>query len=117
MCIRDRGWADLVLVDAPCSGSGTLRRHPDLKWRLQPDDVDHYQQLQRTIVLAALRLLRPGGRLVYATCSLLADENAQQMQWLAERLGSGWQATAQRAWLPGEQGGDAFFMAAWEKPG
>ena len=114
---RYQGWADLVLVDAPCSGSGTLRRHPDLKWRLQPDDVDHYQQLQRTIVLAALRLLRPGGRLVYATCSLLADENAQQMQWLAERLGSGWQATAQRAWLPGEQGGDAFFMAAWEKPG
>ena len=114
---RYQGWADLVLVDAPCSGSGTLRRHPDLKWRLQPDDVDHYQQLQRTIVLAALRLLRPGGRLVYATCSLLADENAQQMQWLAERLGAGWQATAQRAWLPGEQGGDAFFMAAWEKPG
>ena len=112
---RYQGWADLVLVDAPCSGSGTLRRHPDLKWRLQPDDVAHYQQLQRTIILAALRLLRPGGRLVYATCSLLADENAQQMQWLAERLGSGWQATAQRAWLPGEQGGDAFFMAAWEK--
>lgn len=111
---RYQGWADLVLVDAPCSGSGTLRRHPDLKWRLQPDDVAHYQQLQRSIVLAALRLLRPGGRLVYATCSLLADENAQQMQWLAQSLGSRWTSPLQRHWLPGEEGGDAFFMAVWE---
>ena len=76
---RYQGWADLVLVDAPCSGSGTLRRHPDLKWRLQPQEVAHYRQLQRQIMVAAAFLLRPGGRLVYATCSLLADENEAQM--------------------------------------
>ena len=80
---RYQGWADLVLVDAPCSGSGTLRRHPDLKWRLQPQEVAHYRQLQRQIMAAAARLLRSGGRLVYATCSLLADENEAQMAWLA----------------------------------
>ena len=84
---RYQGWADLVLVDAPCSGSGTLRRHPDLKWRLQPQEVAHYRQLQRQIMAAAARLLRPGGRLVYATCSLLADENEAQMAWLAHRAG------------------------------
>ena len=84
---RYQGWADLVLVDAPCSGSGTLRRHPDLKWRLQPQEVAHYRQLQRQIMAAAVRLLRPGGRLVYATCSLLADENEAQMAWLAHKAG------------------------------
>lgn len=84
---RYQGWADLVLVDAPCSGSGTLRRHPDLKWRLQPQEVAHYRQLQRQIMAAAARLLRPGGRLVYATCSLLADENEAQMAWLAHKAG------------------------------
>lgn len=126
---RYQGWADLVLVDAPCSGSGTLRRHPDLKWRLQPQEVAYYRQLQRQIMAAAARLLRPGGRLVYATCSLLADENEAQMAWLAHKAGgalaAGVQATdpawpavslqpvAQRYWLPQPQGGDVFFMASW----
>ncbi len=128
---RYQGWADLVLVDAPCSGSGTLRRHPDLKWRLQPQEVAHYRQLQRQIMAAAARLLRPGGRLVYATCSLLADENEAQMAWLAQRAGgalaAGVQATdpawpavslqpvAQRYWLPQPEGGDVFFMASWTR--
>lgn len=128
---RYQGWADLVLVDAPCSGSGTLRRHPDLKWRLQPQEVAHYRQLQRQIMAAAARLLRPGGRLVYATCSLLADENEAQMAWLAHRAGgalaAGVQATdpawpavslqpvAQRYWLPQPEGGDVFFMASWTR--
>ncbi|MDO5056546.1 MAG: RsmB/NOP family class I SAM-dependent RNA methyltransferase [Lautropia sp.] len=91
---RYRQWADLVLLDAPCSGSGTLRRHPDLKWRLQPADVLHYRQLQREIIAAALKLLRPGGRLVYATCSLLAEENTAQMQWLQQQLATGCEVCA-----------------------
>ncbi len=61
---RYQGWADLVLVDAPCSGSGTLRRHPDLKWRLQPQEVEHYRQLRRQIMAAAARLLRPAAALI-----------------------------------------------------
>ena len=107
---RYQGWADLVLVDAPCSGSGTLRRHPDLKWRLQPQEVAHYRQLQRQIMAAAARLLRPGGRLVYATCSLLADENEAQMAWLALKAGgvsaaSGAAGAAERAADPIGSGG------------
>ncbi|HXH64452.1 MAG TPA: RsmB/NOP family class I SAM-dependent RNA methyltransferase, partial [Mariprofundaceae bacterium] len=62
-----------VLVDAPCSGTGTLRRNPDIKWR--PIDLDDITATQRRILERASSLVRPGGRLVYATCSLLAAEN------------------------------------------
>jgi 16S rRNA (cytosine967-C5)-methyltransferase len=72
---RMAGKADRVLVDAPCSGLGTLRRNPDLKWRQSPAAVAEMVAKQGAILEAAARLVRPGGRLVYATCSLLADEN------------------------------------------
>ena len=72
---RMAGKADRVLVDAPCSGLGTLRRNPDLKWRQTPESVRELTQKQGAILGAAARLLKPGGRLVYATCSLLPDEN------------------------------------------
>jgi 16S rRNA (cytosine967-C5)-methyltransferase len=70
---RLRGKADRVLVDAPCSGTGTLRRNPDIKWR--PLDLDALTAGQHAILEAAAVLVRPGGRLVYATCSLLREEN------------------------------------------
>jgi 16S rRNA (cytosine967-C5)-methyltransferase len=69
------GKVDRVLVDAPCSGLGTLRRNPDLKWRQSPQSVDELTAKQGAILAAAAKLLRPGGRLVYATCSILAEEN------------------------------------------
>ncbi|MDO8308364.1 MAG: SAM-dependent methyltransferase [Actinomycetota bacterium] len=72
---RLQGKADRVLVDAPCSGLGTLRRNPDLKWRQSPQSVDELTAKQAAILAAAARLLKPGGRLVYATCSILAEEN------------------------------------------
>jgi 16S rRNA (cytosine967-C5)-methyltransferase len=72
---RMRGTIDRVLVDAPCSGFGTLRRNPDLKWRQSPGGVDEIIAKQDRILRAAARLVKPGGRLVYATCSLLPDEN------------------------------------------
>ncbi len=69
------GKADRVLVDAPCSGLGTLRRSPDLKWRQTPKAVAGLAELQARILASAARLVKPGGRLVYATCSLLREEN------------------------------------------
>jgi 16S rRNA (cytosine967-C5)-methyltransferase len=72
---RLAGKIDRVLVDAPCSGLGTVRRNPDLKWRQQPEDVTRMAGEQFAILAAAARLPKPGGRLVYATCSLLAEEN------------------------------------------
>ena len=72
---RLAGKADRVLVDAPCSGLGTLRRNPDLKWRQSEESVAELTVKQASILDAAAKLVRPGGRLVYATCSLLAAEN------------------------------------------
>ena len=72
---RLAGKIDRVLVDAPCSGLGTLRRNPDLKWRQSPQSVAELTQKQLSILNSAARLLKPGGRLVYATCSLIYQEN------------------------------------------
>jgi len=72
---RLTGKIDRVLVDAPCSGLGTLRRNPDLKWRQSSKSVAELQAKQGAILASAARLLKPGGRLVYATCSLLEEEN------------------------------------------
>ena len=72
---RLAGKIDRVLVDAPCSGMGTLRRNPDVKWRQQPEDIAELTEKQAAILDGAARLVKFGGRLVYATCSLLEDEN------------------------------------------
>jgi 16S rRNA (cytosine967-C5)-methyltransferase len=73
-----------VLVDAPCSGIGTWRRNPDAKWRLAPAELAELVELQQRILASAARLVKPGGRLVYATCSLLAAENGAQVAWFLE---------------------------------
>lgn len=75
---------DLVLIDAPCTGSGTWRRHPDAKWRLAPGALSHRLEEQRTLLTQAQRFVRPGGRLVYVTCSLLRDENEDQIAGFLE---------------------------------
>nr|WP_223283243.1 hypothetical protein [Achromobacter xylosoxidans] len=77
---RLAGKAQRVLVDAPCSGIGTLRRNPDLKWRQHPEALAELGQLQERILNSAARCVAPGGRLVYATCSLLAEENEVQAE-------------------------------------
>jgi 16S rRNA (cytosine967-C5)-methyltransferase len=85
---RLEGKIDCVLVDAPCSGLGTLRRNPDLKWRQSPASLLELQSLQSRILASAARLLRPGGRLVYGTCSLLKSENEGIAQAFSEAQGS-----------------------------
>lgn len=77
--------AQRVLVDAPCSGTGTLRRNPDLKWRHHPETVEYYVQLQQNILQRAAKCVAPGGRLVYATCSMLSAENQNQVTWFLEQ--------------------------------
>jgi len=72
---RLAGKMDRVLVDAPCSGLGTLRRNPDLKWRQTDEGIDELARKQHDILAGAARLVKPGGRLVYATCSILPEEN------------------------------------------
>ena len=77
--------ADLVLVDAPCSGTGTLRRHPDARWRVQPEDVSILSRLQKAILEGCAPLVPPGGLLVYATCTLEDEENVSQVTRFLER--------------------------------
>lgn len=77
---RHKQTADWVLADVPCSGSGTWRRSPDLKWRTGQKDLDEVKAMQKNILQSAARLVKPGGRLVYATCSLFAEENEAQVE-------------------------------------
>lgn len=76
-CVRP---ADLVLLDAPCTGTGTFRRHPDARWRLKPSDLAVMGAVQRALLDAAATAVRPGGLLVYSTCSLEAEENDEQVE-------------------------------------
>ena len=76
---RHKGGFDRVLVDAPCSGSGTWRRNPDARWRALGAGLETLLPLQASILASAARLVKPGGRLVYATCSMLSEENEEQV--------------------------------------
>ena len=79
------GKLDRVLVDAPCSGTGTYRRNPDLKWRFGEDELVRINEIQKSVIRSAAKMLKPGGRLVYATCSILKQENQQVIEdFLAE---------------------------------
>lgn len=128
---RLRGKAHRVLVDAPCSGLGTLRRNPDLKWRVHPESLHALRETQARILRQAARCVAPGGRLVYATCSILPEENEQQVEaFLAENpdfklLDAGKIAadrcenlTLQGPYLnmrPDRHGTDGFFAAVLER--
>jgi 16S rRNA (cytosine967-C5)-methyltransferase len=74
---------DRVLVDAPCSGLGVLRRRPDARWHVQPEDVDTLAVLQRELLTAAADLVRPGGTVVYAVCTLTRRETTAVDEWLS----------------------------------
>jgi 16S rRNA (cytosine967-C5)-methyltransferase len=128
----EAGKADLVLVDAPCSGLGTLRRKPDARWRLEPGDPEEFAGLQRALVARFARLVRPGGRLVYATCSIGRTENGDVADFAEREVGLvpaplGPLLGEDRARALGAVGGrvelyphlhgtDGFFVAAFEKP-
>lgn len=73
--------ADRVLLDVPCSGSGTWRRHPEAKWNLKPEDLEDSIATQQRILASACRIVKPGGRLIYVTCSMLCEENEDQIEW------------------------------------
>ncbi len=93
---------DRILIDAPCSGTGTLARNPEIKWRLKPADLARFEITQRAILNQAVEFVKPGGRLVYSTCSLEREEN--------EAVVEGLPATRHHR-LPGRDPGDGFFAA------
>jgi 16S rRNA (cytosine967-C5)-methyltransferase len=118
---------DAILLDAPCTATGIIRRQPDIKWHRKASDVAPLVQLQARLLDALWPRLKPGGRLLYATCSLLKDENERQVDAflartpdaralpLAESYGHASGAGRQR--FPGEQGMDGFFYALLGRDG
>ena len=104
------GGADLVFVDAPCSGSGTWRRNPEAKWTLDPARLDAYRTAQRRLLDRAADLVKPSGVIVYATCSLLPSEGPQQLIALAQRR-PGWKAEIVQTMTPYRDRTDGFFVA------
>jgi 16S rRNA (cytosine967-C5)-methyltransferase len=115
------GAADLVLVDAPCSGSGTWRRNPEGRWRLNHERLNRLVEVQQRLLDIAATLVRPGGRLVYAVCSLLSREGAAQIDgflqshssWISEDplIAAGRSDGVGRLLTPGHDGTDGFFIA------
>ena len=121
-----RGAADLVLVDAPCSGSGTWRRNPETRWRVTPARLQQLVEVQARLLDIAAELVRPGGRLGFAVCSLLAEEGRDQAAAFARRrssfvsiddaMAAGRAAGDGRLLTPGHDGTDGFFVARWRAP-
>ena len=117
---------DVVLVDAPCSGSGTWRRNPEGRWRLDPQRLERLADLQRRLLDLAAHLVKPGGALVYATCSLLSVEGERQgsdflgrhSDWRAQHVGfdGGRDSGPGRLLTPGHDATDGFYVARFVRP-
>ncbi len=119
------GTADLVLVDAPCSGSGTWRRNPETRWRATPERLERLAALQARLLDIGATLLKPGGLIVYAVCSLLAEEGRDQAAAMSARsslvpvpvpIEAGRPAGTGRLLSPAPDGTDGFFIARWRRP-
>src|SRR5262249_55323187 len=127
------GRYDRVLVDAPCTGTGTWPRNSDARWHLTPADVAELTEKQARILDSAARLVKPGGRLIYVTCSLLVDENERQADTFRARHAEFISIPAEAVWntaiggakpngvgavarlSPASTGTDGFFVAIFEK--
>lgn len=110
------GSADRVLIDAPCSGLGVLSRNPDAKWKLQPEFIETIKMTQEEILKQYSKMVKDGGKLVYATCSVLPSENEEQVEkFLASEDGKNFSLKGQQKILSSETGFDGFYMALLEK--
>ena len=108
--------ADRVLIDAPCSGLGVLRRNPDSKWKLQPEFIDTIRKVQQDVLNQYSKMVKPGGKLVYATCSVLPSENQEQVNtFLTTEIGKEFSFIKDKKVLAHKSGFDGFYMALLER--
>lgn len=108
--------ADRVLIDAPCSGLGVLKRNPDAKWKLQPEFIDNIRKVQAEVLENYSKIVKPGGKLVYATCSILPSENQEQVKrFLTTDIGKSFTFVKDTKILASESGFDGFYMALLER--
>lgn len=108
--------ADRVLIDAPCSGLGVLKRNPDSKWKLQPQFIEDIKKVQEQVLQDYSKILKPGGKMVYATCSILPSENEKQIEkFLNSEFGANFTLIEDRKILSSESGFDGFYMALLQR--
>ena len=108
--------ADKVLIDSPCTGLGVLRRNPDAKWKMNPDFLEEIKVTQSEILDSYSRMVKPGGDLVYATCSILPSENEKQVKAFLKRdAGENFTFVKDEKILPSSSGFDGFYMALLKK--
>lgn len=108
--------ADRVLIDAPCSGLGVLRRNPDSKWKLKPEFIEEIKKVQKEVLQKYASMVKPGGKLVYATCSILPSENEKQIEtFLKSEMGEKFKLVKDQSILTHKSGYDGFYMALLEK--
>nr|WP_299069195.1 methyltransferase domain-containing protein [uncultured Allomuricauda sp.] len=107
---------DRLLLDAPCSGLGVLRRNPDSKWKLQPEFIEKIKGVQHDILRSYSKMVKPGGKMVYATCSILPEENSEQVQsFLTSEEGKSFEFIKEQKIFASEHGFDGFYMALLSK--
>lgn len=113
---RFENTADRLLLDVPCSGLGVLKRNPDSKWKMQPEQIEELIQTQRHILTEYSEMCKKDGLMVYATCSLLKKENEEQVKWfLSSQAGAKWQLLSEHRVWPDINNSDGFFAAVFKR--
>lgn len=112
---RLRDTADRLLLDVPCSGLGVLRRNPDSKWKLTIEEIDRVKKIQREILGQFSDITKIGGKMVYATCSILPSEGEEQIKWFLQQSIDKWNLIGEKRYSPEVYHADGFYMALLER--
>jgi len=107
--------SDRLLLDVPCSGLGVLRRNPDSKWKLQPEEIERVKGIQQDILTRFCDIVKPGGKMVYATCSILPSEGEEQISWFLKQKKESWKLLGEKRYWPDTDHCDGFYMAQLER--
>jgi 16S rRNA (cytosine967-C5)-methyltransferase len=112
---RFKGKTDRLLLDVPCSGLGTIRRNPDVKWKISPSDIQRLKKIQKELLEKYCNLLKQGGRFVYSTCSILPSEGEEQVKAFLEKQNNKYVLIKEKRYWPDEDDTDGFYMALIER--
>ncbi|MES2593122.1 MAG: RsmB/NOP family class I SAM-dependent RNA methyltransferase [Bacteroidota bacterium] len=112
---RLKDTADRLLLDVPCSGLGVLRRNPDSKWKLNLEEIERVKKIQREILSSFSDITKVGGKMVYATCSILPSEGEDQVKWFLDQVGEKWNLLGEKRYSPEVYHADGFYMALLER--
>ena len=112
---RLKDTADRLLLDVPCSGLGVIRRNPDSKWKLNLEEIDRVKIIQRELLSNFSDITKVGGKMVYATCSILPSEGEEQIKWFLKQVGDKWNLLGEKRYSPEVYHADGFYMALLER--